>query len=114
MTYAPDELLLLSDDELFEALGRTASPREFGAGDPSAYIRLGKAWFEEQARQYQERICASDAIRQFVTGGSNFDAAVEAATVVDTLAGLMNREVVAVFAVILARRGLAAYCRANL
>ncbi|WP_315094085.1 hypothetical protein [uncultured Cellulomonas sp.] len=111
---APEELVLLSDDELFEALGRSVSPREFGPGDPSSYIRLGKAWFEEHARQYQEQICSSDAVRVFITGGSSLSAAVEAATLIDTLAGLMNREVVAVFAVILTRRGLAAYCRTHL
>lgn len=104
------ELLLLDEDELFEMLGKTANPKDFGLNDVQAYVRLGRAWFQQYARQLQSQICSNNGVQVLLEGTAEYDSLVEAAIVVDALAGLFDQKMIYLFAVLVTRHGLLTYC----
>lgn len=104
------ELVLLDEDELFGMLGRATGPKDFGLNDMQAYSRLGRAWFQQNARQLQGRICSNKGVRVFVDGGAEYNAVMEAATVADVVAGVLDQKTIYIFAVLVTKLGLTAYC----
>ena len=110
MTDALGELVLLEENELFGMLGKATGPKDFGLHDMQAYVRLGRAWFQQNARQLRERICSNEGVRVFVEGGDEYNALMEAATVAQAVAGMLDEKTIPVFAVLVTKLGLRAYC----
>jgi hypothetical protein len=113
MKEALNELVLLDEDELFGMLGKATGPKDFGLNDMQAYVRLGRAWFQQNTRQLEDRICSSNGVRVFVDGGAEHNAVVEAAAVADAVAGMLDQETIYLFAVLVTRLGLTAYCSSH-
>jgi hypothetical protein len=104
------ELVLLDEDELFGILGKATNPKDFGPQDVQVYVRLGRAWFHQKARQLQGTICSNEGVRVLVKGGAEYNLLLEAATVTQALSDLLDQKTIFVFSVLVAKLGLTAYC----
>ena len=110
MTEALDELVLLDEVELFEILGKAINPKDFGPQDVQVYVRLGRAWFQQQARRMRQTICSNEGVNALVKGGDRFELFLEAATVAQAVADMVDQKTIFVFSVLVAKLGLTAYC----
>ncbi|GAA4469715.1 hypothetical protein [Phytohabitans houttuyneae] len=106
-----ERLIDLDDNELYGMLGKALGPKDFGPGDVQAYARLGRAWFQQHAKDLQQMICQSGGARVLLDGGERYDRLVEAASVADAVATILDRDTVYIFSVLVAKMGLAAFCQ---
>jgi hypothetical protein len=104
------KLVQLDEDELFGILGKATNPRDFGPHDAQVYVRLGRAWFQQKSRQLQNNICSNDGVRLLVEAGAEYNLLLEAATVAQAVADLVDQKAIFVFSVLVAKLGLTAYC----
>ena len=105
------DLFAYDDDMLLEELGRSliGPGFGFGPGDMDRFRRIALEWLAGHAEQLRKRVCNNtvvQAISNDELGGKVSDAAV----VADAISSMLGRPSASIVAVILVRRGLAAFC----
>ena len=103
------DLQVMSDNELFELLGRLTAPLEGGPSTESDESN-GRSWYRRNLEALKRLICTdakTERLRTVVQG----DRLTDAATVFDLLMAPLGRPTAMVVAAIVARRGLAAFCK---
>jgi hypothetical protein len=104
------ELFMLDEEQLFEVAGRGLQPRELSPADVQAYVLLGRAWFRQQSEKLRKTVCGNESVVLIIDEDEKYAHLVEAATIVDSVAGFMHHEQALVFAVLVTKFGLQKYC----
>lgn len=105
------ELFAYDNDMLLEELGRNLIGRGFGfgPGDMDRFRRIALEWLSGHAEELRQQVCNNTAVKAITDdklGGQVSDAAV----VADAISSMLGRPSASIVAVILVRRGLAAFC----
>lgn len=105
-------LLSLSDDELFEKIGRSLGRGTFaGAGiSRQAFVASGRAWLNDCKSSLCEALARSPSICDYATGRRSFDRMQLAAAVADVFFTVKNIVPVAVVATLVVKMGLIELC----
>jgi hypothetical protein len=107
-----DDLLAMSDAELYAALGAEllGSGQGFGLEDISRARRYAKSWLDEHSKELQKKVCGSSSVKKLLEQEST-DLAANVITVTAVLEfPLKSHAVATIVGVFIARRGLRSYC----
>jgi hypothetical protein len=105
------DLFTYDHDLLLEELGRNlVGPGfGFGPGDIDRFRRIAIEWLAGHAEQLRQKVCINTAV-QAITNDELGDKISDAAVVADAISSMLGRPSASIVAVILVRRGLAAFC----
>jgi hypothetical protein len=105
------DLFAYDDDMLLEELGRSliGPGFGFGPGDMDRFRRIALEWLVGHAEQLRQQVC-KNTVLQVISDDELGGKVSDAAVVADAISSMLGRPSASIVAVILVRRGLAAFC----
>ena len=106
----PDDLEL-SDEELFERIGREVGGITAAQGRPRSYwIKRGRSWFQSRLSTLTTSICANESLRKLWVEEDRQETVVLVTAVADLISSIVTGVSPFTVALLLSRRGLGNIC----
>jgi len=108
-------LAALDEDELLLELARALPPDQslgIGSPDPDEKKKAARNWLRFHYPDIRKHLCASPAVRKYISDGGTFDRITAAAAVLDGILSTVLQHIPAplVVATLVSREGLRALC----
>jgi hypothetical protein len=106
-------LLLLSQEELFEELGKQMIPSSLGFWDIATekLVEVGENWLNENRTKLQEKICCSITLQYYLRFPDKYDQVIVIAVITDFIADLIIGVAPLTVAVLIFKQGINVFCK---
>lgn len=106
-----ERLLAMDDDDIFASLGSELTGRQLLPSSKGEFIRIGRLWFERQARELTDVVCSHEKLTALRRRPENQISTAElVAGVADVISGLVVGASPFTVSVLLVRFGLDKLC----